>query len=380
MNRKEVSEIKKQLSKQKNTFTRIAGCYVSAEKEKITTFSRMFQRLEEEEAFKYFDLFKKSLSGTLGKNLLNMEFEDESEEEGGGQELLYRLLKSGLEDDSLLNEFYDRVIESYTTGENFLILVIHNNYDVPGRTTDNIDLDDASGIVYSYLQVIFCPVDLSSPALSFDPKEMDFVSRVRDWVVGMPQAGFLFPAFDERASDIHHVLYYSKDSEDLHADLTDRLLGCRLPMTAGLQKDAFQTVVEQTLGEDCSFEAVRSIHDSLQKITQDAKLADSPDPVSIDRLSLRNILEESGATEEEMGTYDRTFEENAGEKGSFMASNIMGSRKFEVHTPDVCVSVSPDRSDLVQTRIIDGLECLVIPITDEVQVNGITIRHRRPQE
>lgn len=379
MNKKEVAEIKKQLSKQKNTFTRIAGCYVSAEKEKITTFSQMFQRLEEEEAFKYFDLFKKALSGTLGKNLLNMEFPMEAEEDGGGQDLLYRLLQSSLEDDDLLNEFYDRVIESYTTGENYLILLIFNNYDVPGRTSDNIDMDDASSVVYSYFQAAFCPVDLCRPALSWDPKEMNFHNRQRDWIVGMPQAGFLFPAFDDRASDIHHILYYSKDSEDLHFDLTDKLLGCQLPMTAGLQKDAFQTVVEQTLGEDCSFEAVRSIHDSIQQITQDAKLADSPDPVKIDRLSLRNILEESGATQEEMGTFDQTFEENAGEKGSFMASNIMGSRKFEVHTPDVTVSVSPDRSDLVQTQIIDGRECLVIPITDEVQVNGITIRHKKPQ-
>lgn len=378
MNKKEVSEIKKQLTTQKNSFTRIAGCYVSAEKEKITTFSQMFQRLEEEETFKYFEIFRKTLSGSLGKNLLNMEFPMETEEEGGTQEFLYRLLKSELLDKDLLDEFYDKVIEGYTTGENYLILLLYNNYDVPGRTSDDIEMEDASGSVYSYFHCTICPVDLAKPALSYDPAEQAFRNRERDWVVALPELGFLFPAFDDRATDIHHILYYSKDSEDLHFDLTDKVLGCQIPLSAGLQKEAFQTVVEETLGKDCSFETVKNLHDSMQEIQQQAKDADSPDPVSLDKITVRNLLEKSGATAEDMENFDQTFEENAGEGGRLMLANVIGSRKFEVHTPDVTITVSPDRTDLVQQKIIDGRECLVIPISDEVQVNGITVRHLIP--
>lgn len=378
MNKKEVSEIKKQLTTQKNSFTRIAGCYVSAEKEKITTFSQMFQRLEEEETFKYFEIFRKTLSGSLGKNLINMEFPMESEEEGGTQEFLYRLMKSELLDNDLLGEFYDKVVDSYTTGENYLILLLFNNYDVPGKTTDDIEMLDASGSVYSYFQCAICPVDLSRPALSYDPAKQSFHNRERDWVVAMPELGFLFPAFDDRNMDVHHILYYSKDSEDLHFDLTDKLLGCQIPLSAGLQKEAFQTVVEETLGKDCSFDTVKNLHDSLQKIQQQAKDADSPDPVSLDKVTVRNLLEESGATAENMAAFDTTYEENAGEDGKLMLANVMSSRKFEVHTPDVTVTVSPDRTDLVQQKIIDGRECLVIPISDDVQVNGITVRHLIP--
>ncbi len=378
MNKKEVSEIKKQLTTQKNSFTRIAGCYVSAEKEKITTFSQMFQRLEEEETFKYFEIFRKTLSGSLGKNLLNMEFPMETEEEGGTQEFLYRLLKSELLDKDLLDEFYDKVIEGYTTGENYLILLLYNNYDVPGRTSDDIEMEDASGSVYSYFHCAICPVDLAKPALSYDPAEQAFRNRERDWVVALPELGFLFPAFDDRATDIHHILYYSKDSEDLHFDLTDKVLGCQIPLSAGLQKEAFQTVVEETLGKDCSFETVKNLHDSMQEIQQQAKDADSPDPVSLDKITVRNLLEKSGATAEDMENFDQTFEENAGEGGRLMLANVIGSRKFEVHTPDVTITVSPDRTDLVQQKIIDGRECLVIPISDEVQVNGITVRHLIP--
>jgi len=378
LNKKEVSEIKKQLTTQKNSFTRIAGCYVSAEKEKITTFSQMFQRLEEEETFKYFEIFRKTLSGSLGKNLLNMEFPMETEEEGGTQEFLYRLLKSELLDKDLLDEFYDKVIEGYTTGENYLILLLYNNYDVPGRTSDDIEMEDASGSVYSYFHCAICPVDLAKPALSYDPAEQAFRNRERDWVVALPELGFLFPAFDDRATDIHHILYYSKDSEDLHFDLTDKVLGCQIPLSAGLQKEAFQTVVEETLGKDCSFETVKNLHDSMQEIQQQAKDADSPDPVSLDKITVRNLLEKSGATAEDMENFDQTFEENAGEGGRLMLANVIGSRKFEVHTPDVTITVSPDRTDLVQQKIIDGRECLVIPISDEVQVNGITVRHLIP--
>ncbi|MCI6766655.1 DUF4317 domain-containing protein [Porcincola intestinalis] len=378
MNKKEISEIKKQLTVQKNTFTRIAGCYVSAEKEKITTFSQMFQRLEEEEMFKYFEIFRKTLSGTLGKNLINMDFPMESEEEDGTQAFLYRLAKSELEDEELLDAFYNKVIESYTTGENYLILLLYNNYDVPGKTTDEIEMLDASSSVFSYFQCAICPVDLSKPALSYAPAEQVFKNRERDWVVAMPEVGFMFPAFNDRAADIHHTLYYSKDSEDLHFDLTDKLLGCQAPLSAGLQKEAFQTVVEETLGRDCSFETVRNLHDSLQEIQQQAKDADSPDPVSLDKVTMRNLLEKSGASPEDMHTFDQSFEENAGEKGTLMLSNVCSSRKFEVHTPDVTVTVSPDRTDLVRTQIIDGRECLVIPISDDVQVNGITVKHLTP--
>lgn len=378
MNKKEIAEIKKQLAPDKNAISRIAGCYVSAEKEKIITFSESFGMLPEEELFKYYEIFRKALSGSIGKNMLDMEFPDEAEEEGGTQSSLLELCNSRLEDDDLLEEFYDKIIDSYVTGENYLILLIHNSYDVPGRGKDRVELFDASDEVYDYIQAVICPVDLAKPALSYHSDTQSFRNRERDWIVGMPQIGFLFPAFNDRRTDIHGVLYYSKNAEELHFDFTDRLLGCQLPLSAGLQKEAFQVLIEETLGENCSFETVKNIHDQLQEITQQAK--DSPDPVTLDRITVRNLLEESGAGAAEMEEFDTKFEENAGEKGSFLAANVVGRGRFEVRTPDVTITVSPDRSDLVETKIIDGRECLVIPITDEVQVNGIRIRNARPQE
>jgi len=371
MNKKEISEIRKLLNPVHQTISRIAGCYVSAQKEKIVSFARSFGLLEEEEIYKYLDLFRKGLSGTLGKNLINMEFPDEQETEGGREEFLYRLNLSRLEDEDLLEEFYDKVIEGYLTSESYLILLIANDYDVPKVGSDQIEQFDASEQVYSYLQALICPVDLAKPALSYDKEQQSFRSRIRDWVVGMPAAGFLFPAFNERMSDIHAVLYYSKNAEDLHFDLTERVLGCQLPLPAPLQKEAFTALVEETLGENCDFETVKAIHDTLRDKREEAK--DDPEPVTLDQHDVRIILSEAGMKEDAIPAFEAAYEENVGQDSLLHASNLPGTRKFEVHTPDVTITVSPDRTDLIEEKMIDGRRCLVIPITDEVTVNGIRL-------
>ena len=371
MNKKEIAEIRKLLNPVHQTISRIAGCYVSAEKEKIMTFSQSFAMLEEEEVFKYLELFRKGLSGTIGKNLIDMEFPDAEESEDGKEAFLYRLNKSRLEDEDLLEDFYDRVISAYVTSESYLILLIANAYDAPYKGSDRMEQFDSSEYVYEYMQALICPVDLAKPALSYDRDRQAFHSRIRDWVVGMPAAGFLFPSFNDRMSDIHAVLYYSKDSEDLHFDLTDSLLGCQLPLSAPLQKEAFTALVEEALGPNCDFESVKAIHDTLRDAREEAK--DDPEPVTFDKHDVRIILSDAGMKDEQLSDFDSAYEDNIGEGSRLHASNLPGTRRFEVHTPDVTITVSPDRTDLVEERIIDGRRCLVIPISDEVTVNGIRL-------
>ena len=214
MTKQEISEIKKLLTPKNCSITRICGCYVDGEKNKKTELRQAFLALPEEEMFKYFEILRKALSGTIGKNLLTLEFPLKSEEEGGTQEFLMRLKESKLKDDVLLEQFYDKIIENYEFVGNYLILVIHDVYDVPGKTTDGIEMEDASDEIYEYLLTCICPVELSKPGLSYDAAENTFRNRVRDWVVGLPDTGFLFPAFTDRSSDIHSTLYYTKNSEE----------------------------------------------------------------------------------------------------------------------------------------------------------------------
>lgn len=374
MNRKEIAEIKKQFTPANCAATRICGCYVNGEKEKLATFQETFLSLPEEEIFKYFEIFRKTLSGTLGKNLLNMEFPLETEADGGTQAFLLRLRDSRLDDEELLEAYYDRVIESYTYGENYLILLIHSAYDIPGKGSDNLEQFDASDEVFSFIISCICPVNLAKPALSYDAGEKCFRNRVRDWIVDMPQLGFLFPAFNDRSTDIHSLLYYSKNAEELHFDFTDSLLGCELPLSADSQKEAFHTLIEETLGEDCDYEIVRNIHENLHGLVEEQK--DSPDPVVLDQAEVKNLFAASGVSDEALEAFDQRFVDTAGSNASFLAANVMNARKFEVRTPDVTIQVSPDRPDLVETRVIDGRPCLVIPITDEVQVNGVRVHEK----
>lgn len=372
MTKQEIAEIKKLLTPKKCSITRICGCYVDGEKNKKTELKQAFLALPEEEMFKYFEILRKTLSGNIGKNLLTLDFPLASEENGGTQDFLLRLRDSKLKDDILLEEFYDRIIDNYEYVGNYLILVVHDVYDVPGRTLDGIEMEDASDEVYEYILACICPVELSKPGLSYNAVENTFQNRIRDWVVGLPDTGFLFPAFNDRGSDIHSTLYYSKDPEELRDGFVEQLLGCPLPLSAGNQKETFQTLVEETLGEACDIETVKNIHDKLNEMAEEHK--DEPQPLILDKNEMKTILAGSGVSNDRLEQFDRHYDETAGETTSLFASNVMNTRTFEVKTPDIVIKVNPERTDLIETKVIGGRECLVVQLDGGVVVNGITVR------
>ena len=368
MNKKEILEIRKQFTPANCAITRICGCYVDHEKTKKMESKEAFLSLPEEEAFKYFDIFKKTLSGTVGKNMLNLEFPLDAEMPGGTQEFLLKLRDSKLED--------DKVIATYDYAENYYIVLIHAMYDIPGKSSDGLEMFDASDEVYEYLLMSICPVSLSKAGLSYNAEDNRIQDRIRDWIVDMPVKGFLFPAFNDRSTDLHSVLYYTKKSEDLQPEMIDQLLGAQMPMSADTQKETFQMIIEDTLGEDGDYETVRNIHETLNDLIEEHK--EEPEPLSLDKTEMKKIFEQSGVDAEKMENFDRNFEENAGEKASLLATNIAETRKFNIETPDVVIKVNPDRADLVETRIIDGRQCLVIPVDDHIEVNGISVRTIKP--
>ena len=385
MTKQDISEIKKLLTPRNCSITRICGCYVDGEKNKKTELKQAFLALPEEEMFKYFEILRKILSGTLGKNLLNLDFPLSSElgDSGsysgtasnapeGTQAFLLRLRDSKLKDDTLLEEYYDRIIENYEYVGNYLILIVHDVYDVPGRTSDGLDMEDASDEIYEYILSCICPVELSKPGLSYDAEENTFRNRTRDWVVALPDTGFLFPAFNDRGSDIHSTLYYSKNPEELKENFVEQLLGCPLPLSAETQKETFQTLIEDTLGEDCGIELVKNIHDRLSELAEEHK--EEPEPLVLDKNEVKTILADSGVAKEKLAEFDRHYEETAGDDTPLLMSNIVNTRSFEVKTPDVVVKVNPERTDLIETRNIDGRECLVIALDGSVEVNGISVR------
>lgn len=377
MNKKEIAEIKKQLTPANCCITRICGCLVDAEKNKKSELKQAFLGLSEEEMFKYFEIFKKTLSGSIGKNLMNMEFPLSQEGDGGTQRFLLGLRNSRLQDQGLIDAFFDQVIEHYDYPENYYIILVHAAYDVPGKASDNMEMEDASDEVYEHLLCSICPVNLSKAGLSYNPETNIIEDRIRDWVVEMPETGFLFPVFNDRSSDIHGILYYSKNAEKLHGSFVDEFLGCTTPLSAKGQKESFNILIEDTLGDDCAYDTVVNIHEKLNEWVESQK--DEPDPVALTKSEVRRLFEESGVKNERMETFDEQFDAAAGEKSTLMAANITNTKRMEIKTPAITIHVSPENADLIETRILEGRKCLVIPMED-VEVNGISVRMMQEEE
>jgi hypothetical protein len=370
----EILEIRKQFKHDNCSITKVSGCYVDADKTIKTKFTESFLCMPEEETFKYFEIFKKTLSGSLGRNLINMEFPTETEFDGGTQEFLLKLRDSELKDDALLDEFYEKIINLYDYTGNYLILLIYAAYDVPGKTSDKLMMEDASEEVYRYILCSICPVKLSKPGLCYNTDSNQIEKLIQEWVVGMPENGFLFPAFNDRSTDIHSILYYAKEPEELHGDFVNQFLGCQVPMSAGGQKETFQTLIKETLGEECEYEIVKNIHEKLNEILEEHKQKEIPEPLTLDKAEVKNIFTNSGVAEEKLQNFEKNYDMAAGENTELLAANVTNTRVFEVKTPDIVIKVNPERTELVKTQLVDGRKCLVIEITDQVEVNGITVK------
>ena len=372
MNKREISEIKKQFKKDNNAITRICGCYVDAEKQIKTKLKEAFFALSEEEIFKYYEIFKKTLSGTLGKNLHNLEYSIHDEGPDSAHALLMKLREEKLTDDETVDAFYEKVIESYDYGENYYIILIHSAYDIPGKALDGEEMFDASDEVYHHILCCICPVKLSEPGLSYNEMTNAIEERPRDWWVQPPMTGFLFPAFNDRSTDIHGLLYFSKNPEALHPEFIEACLGAPSPISFKAQKEAFHEILTDTLGEECEYEIVRQIHETLAELEEEHK--EDMEPVTLGKSQVRELLEKSGVQPEQLEHFDKAYEEAAGEDTAILLPAITGAGKFAVKTPDVDIKVNPDRLDLVETKFIDGRRFLVIAVEDNVEVNGMPVK------
>ena len=131
-------------------------------------------------------------------------------------------------------------------------------------------------------------------------------------------------------------------------------------------------IILRTLGDACDYETVKTIHENLSEMLEEHK--DEPEPLILDKYQVRTLLENSGVEEDQMEAFDKSFDETAGEKAAIYAGNLINPRACEVKTPDVIIKINPERTYLVETREIDGRQCLVIAVDGGVEVNGIMVK------
>lgn len=406
MNKKDVMELKKRFKKESCSIDRLAGCYVDANKNKAIKFNESFLNMDDEEFYKYLEIAKKTLTGTLGNNILELDFPLEEEATGGKQHFLYALRNDGLSSEELLDRLYDLIIDGYSYVGNYLILVFHDTYDIITKTSDNMKLDESEE-VYEYLLVSICPVVLSKAGLGVREDENRIGARIRDWVVGVPDLGFLFPAFDNRSADIHKVDYFIRDAKDSHSEVISDVLGCAPRMTATEQRNTFSAIVKRAFLNDTENgnEALINIQESFnalintgEELTENEINSIILTPETIDEILVENNIEGEKARVIKEVTLDEFMEElplvsnlidnkalaaNEREREKKELVKEVASLKNKVseleeatsssESGDVSIFVYPERADEIHTEIIDDKKYILIPVDDNssVKVNGV---------
>ena len=375
MNAKEIGEIRRHIAPGRCTVRKIYGCYVNSTKEIISCPVVSPGLLSGEESEIYFDLLKKPLTGTRGKNLREFSFPSSAVTEGEAHGLLVSLLRSDLEDERLRAEYFSRVIETLEPdGSNFLILLAADTYDVPGRALDDETLPDSSETVYRYLLSAVCPVRSGKARLGYDRGEETFHSLPVGQLVEDPALGFLFPAFDGRASNLYGALFYTKDPAEKHEAFVERIFQMDTGMSAPEQKETFSEVLADSLGEDCSFEVVQKLHEDVRGMLQLHKESKVPEALALSAGDVGEILRESGVPENKISLFREKCAESFGEDAPLDPTTVMESRRFEVLTPMVKITVDPEFSSRIEARFFRGSRYLLIPADEGVEINGVACR------
>lgn len=372
MNKKEVSEIKKQFSAANCAITRICGCYVDYEKNIKMESKEAFLSLPEEEIFKYFEIFKKTLSGGIGKNVLNLNFSLKSEEAGSPHDFLLQLRDSKLQNDDLIKNFYNTVIENYRYEENYYIILIHGMYDIPGKSSDGQEMFDASEDVYEFILCSICPVSLSKPGLGYSTENNRMEDLIREWVVNKPDKGFLFPAFNDRNTDIHSALYYTKKSDDIQEEFIENVLGASFPLSANVQKEKFKKIIEDTLDDKADSNVVKEIHSIISDMLEENKI--NSETLLFEKNDIRKIFEKADVPNDCMSRFDLIFEDIMGKSKVLSAENITDSKKLHIKSIDTELKIDTSALHKVSTKLVEGKKCIVIEVDDDIEVNGAIVQ------
>ncbi|MFQ7298519.1 MAG: DUF4317 domain-containing protein [Clostridium sp.] len=435
MRKKDILELKKRFKKDHCTFTKMCGCYVNGEKNILLKFRETFLNLEEDDYFKYLEIAKKVLSGTIENNILELNFELNEEHVNEKQLEFMKLKNSQLKDDLLIDDFYNSIINNYDYEGNFLILIFHDAYDIITKTKDNAKLDESEE-VYEYILCAICPVELSKAGLRYFEEENSIKSRTRDWVVEAPSNGFVFPAFINRTTDVNSIMYYTKNAKDTHPELMENVLGCPSKQTNTEKKETFNDIIRDALGPDekKSDHFFMEIQESLNNKIEEHNIIheDSETPIFLTDEVIQDILNESGVPDEITTKIEKSYAESFGDtppvadilidnkalaakaqkkKEEMLEkqvrilenklervtqdnslnteaavevdsnnlieeneNNTFNDNLSEVYNNyDIVLQVKPEKVSKIKSEIINGQKCIIIPVDEDehTNVNGV---------
>ena len=380
MNEKEIGEIRRHMRRDRSNMTAIFGCFVNDNKEIIAEYRSSTGIMSENEADKYFAILRKVLSGSVGKNLIDLTFKTSQVAGSPEHELLMKLRESKLQDEELRAELYRKIIENLSLEGNYLILLGCDSYDVPFKSKDDSVQNDSSDETYTYLLCAICPVKQTKPNLHYVPEEKTFHDGAMNQPVSAPELGFLFPAFDNRSTNIYNALLYTHNTKENQEALIEALFNTPIPKPAAEQKKCFESLLTTALGEECNLDVVQTVHEQLCERMELHKESKVPEPLLIDKEVLKDVLTSCGVTETGVSKFSVQYDEVFGFEAELHPKNIIDSKHFEIHTPDIAIKVDPTRTDLVETRVIGGVKYILINADENVEVNGVSIHFQENSE
>lgn len=370
---KEIGELRRHLRRDRSNMTNIYGCYVNDHKEIISQFEQSLGMMPENEAEKYFALLKRTLSGTIGKNLIDISFKTAQVADSPEHKLLMGLRESRCKDEELRDQLCKKIIETVTFDGNYLILMAGETYDVPFKSKDDSFQKDQSEESYTFFICAVCPVKQAKANLHYVAEEKMFHDGAMNQMVSAPTLGFLFPAFDGRSTNIYNALMYSKDIKDGHEAFVESVFNVNPPKCPADQKASFEALLTTSLGEECSMDVVQSVHNEIRERIEMHKEAKVAEPLMISKEDVKSVLTQCGVPEANVAKFSVDYDEAFGFEADLHPKNVIDNKKFEIKTPDVIIKVAPDRSDLIETRVIGGVKYIMICADEAVEVNGVNI-------
>ncbi len=380
MNEKEIGEIRRHLRRDRSNMTAIYGCFVNDNKEIISEYRASTGIMSENEADKYFAILRKALSGSVGKNLIDLNFKTSQVAGSPEHELLMKLRESKLQDEELRMTLYKKMIDTIVLEGNYLILLGCDAYDVPFKSKDDTLQNDSADETFTYLICAVCPVKQTKPNLHYVPEEKTFHDGAMNQPVSAPEIGFLFPAFDNRSTNIYNALYYTHNTKENQDALIEAVFNTPVPKPAAEQKKCFEALLATALGDECNLDVVQTVHEQLCERMELHKESKVPDPLLIDKNVLKDVLTSCGVSETGVAKFSVQYDEAFGFEAELHPKNIIDSKHFEIHTPDIAIKIDPTRTDLVETRVIGGVKYIMINADEDVEVNGVSIHFQGEKE
>lgn len=422
MNKKDLADLRKEfkLNSYMMPIKEIYSVYLKKDNgEIITKELNYFEMMDMEKRELYLDNFKKVLTGTIDMKIFELDFKmhdpseskievvegtvvdinqleslndisnQENENESdfiSTQTILYNALSSGQSIVEYADMIVEKMAKNYTYETDVVINFVKAEY-FKGNKKRREEADESIDDYVQAIEFIVCSVnkvDVPKKALKFDYAEMTFKpNSALDTVINLnsPLDGFMFPSFNSDYVDVNKIVYYSSKAKQMNTVFVEDILDCSIKPTGIEEKESFNAILNTVVGDKIKPETMQEIYERINEKLEYQDEEEDDEPV-VDMKEIKSVLEESGIEETE--NLQSAFEQICGGDYEFKIKNIVpdfNSRSIKIENETTNITITPkELSSIRQVRDKNGKKCLLIELTEDVQINGFKLETEEIEE